>query len=690
MGDIIISKPGPLKFSKKPIPVVITDVRLFNEPIKDTALLLSLKKNKRLELRYNQDMISFSFAGIAYMNPARISYAYTLEGYDDRWINTKNTSASFTNLAPGDYVFKIKSTNEDGIWGDTPTTINLHINPPFWSTWWAYLLYLLLFAGVLYLVIRSFVRQERLKARLQLELLEKEKLKEFSEMKSRFFANISHEFRTPLTLITGPIDHLLEKNKDTKTKENLLLIKRNGQRLKRLIDQVLDFSKLEAKKVEIKKENCELFGFLRPVAASFSSLAENKKIAYAVNIPSSELWTYIDTEKIEMVVNNLVSNALKFTPESGRVRFSAQVVQRNQLHELKFSVEDNGPGLSEGEKEHIFERFYRLEKKEDVGGTGIGLSLTKEIVDLLNGSIQVFGALGKGSVFEVVLPLELAPVPEQATVNSEKSVNKELNALRPGTDSNTILLVEDNKDLRIYFKNIFSKEWQILEATDGEMGRTIAIEEIPDLIISDLMMPKLDGNELCHLLKQDQRTAHIPFIMLTAKASPEDKVYGLGHGANDYITKPFNKDVLLLKVRNLLKQRERMQNILKKELMAHPIASHNVRSNQEKFIYKLRKYIMNHLDDTELNVTSLSREMGFSRVQLYRKVLGLTGLSTSDFIRHMRIHKAAELLEKKSGNVSEIAYQVGFNNLSYFTKSFKEVYKNTPSQFLKARSPQSK
>ena len=678
--------PPPIRINQNPIPLLITEVRLFNQPISDTAVLTSIKNGQHIELPHNEDMVSISFAGLDYMNASKLSYAYRLQGYNEDWIQTKDRVASFTNLEPGDYLFEAKSTNADGVWSDAPTSMTIRINPPFWATWWAYGLYALLALVILYALIRNFVMRERLKARLQMEHLEVEKLKEFSAMKSRFFANISHEFRTPLTLITGPVDDLLEKSGNPSTKESLGIIKRNGERLKQLIDQILDFSRLEAKKVKVKKERSDLYGLLRASAASFVSLAERHRITYLIDIPLDSLWALVDSEKIEIVLNNLISNALKFTPESGRVIVRAGVESNDIAHKLVLSVEDNGPGLSIHEKEQVFERFYRVEKRDDAGGTGIGLALTKEIVDLMEGSIRVLGEEGKGCLFEVILPLELVERPETITgSNVEVEIDNQSNLKEAEVRSKSILLVEDNKDLRMHFRNLFGEQWQIFEATDGEMGLAMAVEKVPDLIVSDLMMPKMDGNELCKAVKQDERTAHIPFIMLTAKATERDKVYGLQHGANDYITKPFNKEELFHKIQNLLAQRNQMQEKLRKDLMIYPAQSADILSEKERFIIKLRKYIVDHLDDTEMNVNSLSREMGYSRIQLYRKVLGLTGLSTSDFIRQIRIHKAAELLQKRWGNVSEIAYAVGFNNLSYFTKSFKEVYKRTPSQFAKSK-----
>ncbi len=689
VGGYYNFSPPPIRIDQNPIPLRITEVRLFNQPLSDLDILASLKNHGHIELPYDEDMVSFSFAGLDFMNGSKLSYAYRLKGYNDNWIQTKDRVASFTNLEPGDYTFEVKSTNGDGVWSETPTSVSINIKPPLWATWWAYSLYGLVSILLLYLLIRNFMMRERLKARLQLERLEVEKLKEFSAMKSRFFSNISHEFRTPLTLITGPVDDLLEKSDDRKVTQNLKIIKRNGERLKHLIDQILDFSRLEAKKVKVKKERSELYGLLRASAASFVSLAERKKITYLIDIPSNDLWVSVDSEKIETVLNNLISNALKYTPESGRVVVAAEVKQSDPDSKLILRVEDNGPGLSLHEKEHVFERFYRVEKKDDAGGTGIGLSLTKEIVDLMQGSIRVLGEKGKGSTFEVTLPLELVEQPEPSVeLNLDGQAQRHDLPKEVDQNAHSILLVEDNEDLRAHFRNLFGDQWQIFEATDGQMGYAMAIEEVPDLIVSDLMMPKMDGNELCKAVKQDEKTAHIPFIMLTAKATEQDKLHGLTHGANDYITKPFNKRELFLKFQNLLKQRNEMQEKLRKDLMMYPIQSSDILPEKERFIIKLRKYIVDHLDDTDMNVNSLSREMGYSRIQLYRKVLGLTGLPTSDFIRQVRIHKAAELLQKKWGNVSEVAYAVGFNNLSYFTKAFKEVYKLTPSQFGKTKIEQ--
>lgn len=680
--------PKPLTFDTKPILTVITEVKLFNEPISSPEKLKALNDIAYLDLPYNQNMISFTFAGLNFINPSKVKYAYQMEGLSDQWIYSDDRTTTFTNLDPGGYTFRVKATNNDGIWNETPIAVSLEINPPFWATWWAYLIYFLLLILMAYLIIRVFVVRERLKASLRLEHMEVEKMQEVNEMKSRFFANISHEFRTPLTLITGPANDLLEQPtiNNLKAKKSLRIIQRNSQRLKRLINQLLDFSKLEASKLTVHKKEQELFGFLRAIGSSFSSLAEKKEISYTVDVPITTAVVLIDDEKIEMVVYNLISNALKFTSTGGNVTVKARIDESNPRPQLIIGVEDTGPGIDDREKNKVFDRFYRSDEKH-AGGTGIGLALTKELVELMDGSIKVEGEKGKGSIFEVELPIEMVRHEKMVddlnwtTTNSRVLENKE--EITPKkSDLNTILLVEDNEDLRNYIGDILRAECHLIKAVDGEQGLNIASKEIPDLIISDLMMPKMEGDELCRRIKSDEKTSHIPFIMLTAKASNEDKLAGLSHGANDYLTKPFDRRELRLKVKNILNQRESLQKKLQRDLLAYP-QPEIISSQEDRFIFKLRELIMNNLGESKLNVNFLSSEMGLSRVQLYRKVRALIGLSTSDFIRKMRVHKAAELIKGKWGSISEIAYEVGFNNLSYFTKCFKETYGETPSYYSK-------
>lgn len=538
----------------------------------------------------------------------------------------------------------------------------------------------LLLVVLLGLATISLLLFRNYRTKLKTKELVNTKQKEFEKLRSKFFANISHEFRTPLTLIDGPINDLLAESTDQKSKTNLEIIKRNSHRLKRLINQLLDFSKLEANKLIINKKEVAVFKFLRAITASFSSLAANHDLNYKIEIPSSNKIAFLDEEKIEIVIYNLISNAIKYTLPGGEVYLSVE----EKKHGIKITVTDTGIGLDHDDKERIFERYYRSKDGHTIEGTGIGLALSKELIELMNGTIQVESEKGKGTTFIIELPLEITEISSDinikvAITNDDKNKKEKI---KLPADANKILLVEDNEDLRTYIKGILGNHYQLLEAIDGEKGLKIAQKEIPDIIISDLMMPKMEGDELCRLLKSDEKTSHIPFIMLTAKATEEDKIKGLAYGADDYLTKPFDKKELQLKIKNTIEQRMRLQQKLQKELITSPDRE-NISSKEDRFILKLRDIIVDNLNEADLNISFLCAEMALSRVQLYRKVLALTGLSTSDFIRKIRIQKAAQLLESNWGTISEVAYEVGFNNLSYFTKCFKEFYDQTPSAFLK-------
>lgn len=677
--------PEPFEYDAEPIKISLSDFKVFNKPLAP-EYSSQLKENGELKLPYDQNMITVSFAAMNFINPSSTNYKYQLEGLHKDWILTKERNATFTNLNPGKYTFKLNATNTDGIWNNNPTIVSFEILPPLWATWWAYSIYAILTVALLYLIVRAFIKRERLKANLKLEQVEVKKMQEVNDLKAYFFANISHEFRTPLTLIQGPVNDLLEETNDEKTINSLKIVQRNSSRLKRLIDQLLELSKLEAKKLTINEKVSDIWSFLRAICSSFNSMAENKNINYNVNIPDGSLFVLYDEQKIEMIIYNLVSNALKFTPTGGTITVDVGIAQKKEINLLSLIVKDTGIGFHESEKERIFERFYRLEQQSEVDGTGIGLALTKELVELMQGTILVEGEKGKGATFRVSLPLKVTKHREKIAKKSPLITTSSAVLEKENNDTDLkkskILLVEDNKDLRNYIKDILKESYTVLEAVDGLQGLTTAQKEIPDLIISDFMMPNMEGNELCKHIKSDERTAHIPFVMLTAKASKEDKILGLELGADDYLFKPFDKKELQVKVTNILKQRERLQKKLQQEFIISP-EKEIIESHEDRFLFKLKELVINNLGEAELNVNFLSKEMGLSRVQLYRKVNALLGLSASDFIRKLRIKKAAELLKNNWGSVSEVAYEVGFNNLSYFSKCFKEMYEQTPSSFIK-------
>ncbi|MEZ5038721.1 MAG: ATP-binding protein [Saprospiraceae bacterium] len=537
---------------------------------------------------------------------------------------------------------------------------------------------------------------------------------ELDAVKSRFFANISHEFRTPLTLILGPLKKAQEQlpasdaEKTWQTSEDaevsfparhIVMMRRNAERLRQLIDQLLDLSKLENGSMKLQVAAGDVVSFVRAMVFSFESLAERRQIHFQTEFPPAGKMGYFDKDKIEKIIANLLSNAFKYTPERGNV--SVKTVLENGR--LKVSVEDSGPGISKEELDKIFERFYQVEGTEDKG-TGIGLSLVKELVELHRGQISVESASGKGTVFKVSLPVakesfaegeitsskenELAQTrsPIYAAVETEQEPSDQF-PHQPSTHP-LLLIVEDNPDLRRFIAETMQGEYQIISAENGKEGIEIAIERTPELIVSDVMMPEMDGFELCETLKKDERTSHIPVILLTAKAGQQHKVAGFEMGADAYLTKPFDEQELLVRARNLVEQRRRLQERFsgpsdlanfKKWTQLKP-AEVAITSTDQRFLEKVAAAIEANMDNEFFCVEDLAGTVAFSRSQLHRKLKALTGKSANELIRDFRLTRAKELLEKRAGNVSEIAIQVGYNSLSYFTRSFKNAFGVPPSE----------
>ncbi|MEM9361054.1 MAG: two-component regulator propeller domain-containing protein [Bacteroidota bacterium] len=670
------------EISKNPkIDIKITKISVPNRANQDDESGQGSPIRNDTELEYDESTISFGYAGIYYKNPNTVQYAYRLRGLEDTWTVSQERSTTYNNLPSGNYTFEVKASINPNTWPDEAAIFSFNVKPAIWRTWWAFLLYFLLLAGLGFYIIRTFLTRQKLKSQLHFEQMEVEKVQEMSDLKSRFFANVSHEFRTPLTLIKGPVNDLLERKTGQEESGKLKLIQKNVKRLQHLIEQLLDYSRIVEDKLPVKKVKRDIFSFVRAVSSSFESLAESKIITFNINVPKQARLALFDEEKLETILNNIISNAVKFTESGETVDVMAKIEHSNTPKTiLLIEVSDTGQGLSNEEKRRIFERFYRLENQ--VEGTGIGLSLTKELVNILEGKITVLDNKPRGSVFKIELPLRL--VGETAVEVKDDSIRQfsiEDDALKmENEDRQSILLVEDNLELQEYICEMLEPYGQVLKAKDGFSAFTLASREIPDIIISDYMMPGMNGGQLCKKIRQNEITSHIPFIMLTAKATEEDKIIGLEVGATDYIFKPFDKKELVLKVSNIIEQRLRLQKQLQSRLFEKEDMAH-ADSQQNRFLSKFRKLIIENLDKSDLNVNFLSAKMGISRVQLYRKLMAITGMPASDFIRNLRIQQAAELLKKDWGNVSEVAYRVGFNNLSYFTKCFKEVYRVTPSQF---------
>jgi parallel beta-helix repeat protein len=576
-------------------------------------------------------------------------------------------------------------------------TDRITVYSPWWITTWAFMIYVFTFISVILILWNVRMRRVKINSELEKERFEAEKLHEVDEMKSRFFANLSHEFRTPLTLIFGPAKDIVDKAKDVKIKENAGIIKRNATRLYGLVNQLLDLSKLEAGKMRLEASEQNIMPLLKGYVLSFSSLAERKKITLNFNTIEENLNVYVDKDKVEKIINNLLSNAFKFTPEGGKIDFTVEKL----IEDAEIRIADNGIGIEKERKDKIFDRFYQVDGSHtrEGEGTGIGLALTKELVELHKGKIEVESEYGKGTTFKVLLPLGKDHLKAEEIIEKETKedvvatieetdlvLEDENRKEKPDIDvlletgKPLLLIVEDNSDVRKYIISHLEDNYRIQDAVDGEDGIQEALKHIPDLIISDIMMPKMDGIELCEKLKTDERTSHIPVILLTAKATNQDKIEGLETGADDYIMKPFDAEVLKVRIKNLIEQRRKLREHFKKEGLIE-LEDKEITSIDRKFLKKTVKTINEHLSDTSFSVELLADEISMSRRNLDRKLVALTGDSPGDLIRRLRLIYASKLLTQKFGNISEIALEVGFSNPAHFSKCFREQFGLTPSEY---------
>lgn len=665
-----------------------------------------------ISLASNERELAIRYTALSYAIPERVYFKYKLEGYDHDWIDagTRRT-AFYTNLPKGHYTFRVKSCNNDGKWNEEGAAVQLSVAPFWWETWWAYALY---FAALVlaFLGLRQYeLKRARLRHELKLQHVRTERLQELDHLKSRFFAGISHEFRTPLTLISGPLAELLEDSRAEQARPLLTTMQRNTMRLQRLVDQLLDLAQLEGGKMALQARPVRLVVFLKALVAAFESYARQKGLGLELQVGDqleNEI-VYFDPDKMEKVFINLLFNALKFTPAGGRVEVSVRKPDAT-TQQLEICVRDTGAGIPEKALPHIFDYFYRYreENTKRESGTGIGLALTKEIIALHHGEISVTSSEGVGSEFTIRLPPGKSHLKPEEVVSEvlweEEALGMDLCAWaafkHDGRESATpkqergasanlprILLVEDNADMRNYLRRHLQKGCHVLEAVDGAEGLKKALAVIPDLIVSDVMMPQKDGFELCRDLKSHELTSHIPIILLTAKGSGESKLEGLELGADDYLTKPVHGRELQLRVRNLITRQQKLQERFRQQLLTPGNNSRSlpISSADEKFLQRIMEVLEKHLADDKFGPEGLAQTMAMSRAHLNRKLRGLIGQRTGEFMRTMRLKRAAELLRQKTGSISEIAFQVGFNHLSYFARSFKEQYGQSPSEYQQAQ-----
>ena len=653
----------------------------------------SLGYIEALELSHDQNQLSFEFVLMDFTNPVKNRFRYQLQGIDDDWVEAgTNHFANYAQLPPGSYIFRVMGTTNGVVWSK-PVELKIKVLPPFYKTWWAYLFYVITLIFLWYRWNQSQLNRVRLEEQVLYKDKEAARLAELDTIKTNFFTNISHEFRTPLTLLTGPLAMFQKKYPE----ESLLpTMQRNLFRLQTLINQLLDLSKLEAGKMEPKIQYDDLPVFLNYLFASFESLAQSKQITFETSQSHSTKLAYFDSDKMEKIVTNLLSNAFKFTPENGRITVHVYYLNPDPLTaSVRMTITDNGIGIDQQRLPRIFDRFYQVDdsRLRHYEGTGIGLALVKELVSALHGSIDVKSVPGKGTTFTVTLPCDRTtwaknlihsqPKYEfgQFVQESHDTATKALSdPARSRDDQPILLVVEDNQDLRRFVRSIFEDNFRIEEARDGREGLEWAVNLIPDLVICDLMMPNMDGFELCKALKNDLRTNHIPLIMLTAKATLEDRLEGLELGADDYIAKPFDSDELTIRVNNLLKQRKLLQQ--KYSTSLHPAPSEKIIPAHEQFLQKANEILEEYLTDSSFNVEQFATEMGLTTVQLRRKLKAITNQTGIEYIRNYRLERAAIFLKNQTGTVSEIAYQVGFESLSYFSKVFQERFGKKPSEWV--------
>jgi signal transduction histidine kinase/AraC-like DNA-binding protein len=597
-------------------------------------------------------------------------------------------------------------------------TDRITVFTPWWITTWALIIYSSVVIGIIILMVNVRTRRFKIKSELEKKEFEAEKLHEVDEIKTRFFTNISHEFRTPLTLILGPAKQLSEQLKDEAARIKADLIHRSAKNLNRLVDELLDISKIESGEMKLKACPLNLVKIVKESALSFSSLAERRKITFNINSTVDELIVYVDKNKVDKILSNVLSNAFKFTPEGGKVDVGIQIHPEfisgsqsvsatsvnikipKQVRDDRFveiSIRDTGIGIPENQIDKIFDRFYQVDGSHtrEHEGTGIGLALTKELVELHKGRIEVESKEGKGSKFKIIFQLgknhlrqediceELCTEDIAASEHDEFIDTKEFHKSEIELSEKPVLLtVEDNPDVRNYISMILGNEYRIFEAKDGEEGLDKAFECIPDLIISDVMMPKVDGFQLCKKLKTDLRTSHIPVIMLTAKATMQDKINGFEIGADEYIMKPFDAEELRARIKNLLEQRKRLHEHFNKYGFADTERK-NITSADQKFLTKVVSIIDANIPDTSFGVEVLAEKLAVSHSLLYKKINSLTGTSPSELIKKLRLNRAAKLIESNTGNISEIALEVGFNNPSYFADCFRKQFGILPNQYHK-------
>lgn len=712
--------PDSIITDERPPRIALTGLQILNKQVQvgrevNGRILLTRPFHlmDTLRLDYRDKSIAIEFAALHFANPSRNRYAYMLEGFDEDWIYTDaaHRVATYSNLAPGRYLFKVRASNSDGVWNPEAKTLAIIVAPAFWESPWAYVVYIIVFLSLLYAFYYHVARYAKLNSKLEYETLLHEKERLHHESKVQFFTNISHEIKTPLTLILAPIQQLMSlTDTNSAMKQQLRTMKVNGDRLLKLVNQLLDIRRLETGNEHLKPERREIVSFVQEIADSFHHLAQlgNITLTTAAELPA--IYGVFDPDKLEKVIYNLLSNAFKFTGLGGQVAVRIGLDRPDgQTPAVRIEVADTGPGIPPEDLPYIFDPF-RQGRVTHAGGTGLGLAYSKSLIELHGGTISVASETGEtttaGTVFTVRLPLEPEhyrtmdvstgstsddisyTVPEDVLPGAVTIRNKH-DQLEQGPEQgeakgvgkrHTLLLVEDNAEMRRYLSDYFSSTYHVIEANNGVEGLAAAVKYAPDIVVSDVMMSEMDGFTFCRKLKNDIVTGHIPVILLTARTMIEYEIEGIRTGADDYLVKPFNLTLLSLKIANLLRTRNLLRERYKKQITIEPNPL-QAESPDERLLQRVMTYIENRLAEPGLSVDDICDEIGLSRTQLYRKMKALTGLSIGEIIKEIRLKRAQQLLRGTTFNINEIAYMTGFSDPDYFRKCFKARFDISPTEY---------
>lgn len=708
------SQEGLNMFSRKdfqlnaqPVKTFLKRMKLFNKDVTPgedkSPLTNSLRLTDEITLNHEQSVFTLEYTGINFTRSDKIEFAYYLEGLEEDWNYVGDQrSATYTSLQAGNYVFKLKAANNDGLWSDEVTSLNITILPAWYKSNLALTVYIVLF--FLGIILLNLLIRKRIQERQEVlnERERREQAERLTKKKLQFFTNISHEFRTPLTLILNPLNQLVDQSGFTsQVSKNLLLIQRNARRLERLIDELMDFRKVNSGKLKIHVHQIDLSQFTQEIVDYFEIEAETKGIRLEVSGKPSPRLVWVDSGLVEKMIFNLLSNAFKVTPEGGHIQIGLEEVQtslplidNDQVKSLCLSVTDTGPGMKKAHIKKIFERFYQAEEMNQgyFGGTGIGLEVVKSFIELHKGHVDVVSELGVGTTFKLYFPLGKAHYAQEEIAQGDYLGKKEFLAQEWISDqkeatepqilskpSETVLIVDDNPELRNYLKEELQQEFLVEVAKNGKEGLEKAEKSAPDLIITDVMMPEMDGFEFCGYIKKNLKTSHIPLVMLSARGSVEDKIFGMDKGADAYIAKPFQIKLLKSQLRTILKSR---RMVFDKYLGGISAVEPNASTTtvDRDFMQHMLAFIYEHIADPQLSVENLADELSLSRSQLYRKIKALTGLKSNEFIRNIRLEKARELLAQPNTNVNAVSHKVGFSSPSYFTKCYKDHFGILPTQ----------